>query len=237
MKKTGFALIFSLLLVLSLFACTANAELYPEKNGYTVDLAGVLDNAMTADLNAMNERTRKAYGGAVYLLTRDFLGGADAQQYAENLFRQWELGEQDALLVLVIGEEKYALCVGDKLGKAMPHETRSACLADNLRDAYLSMRYTEALNRFIPAFCQKAATTNGKELSTIGVFGIRATAVPTNTPASAKDQFVQKKKNVTTSSDNDDDNGPGIKSIIIVLVVFWLLGRRKGGRHRSHRWR
>ena len=37
------------------------------------------------------------------MLTRHFLGGADAQNYAQKVFEVWNLGSMDALLLLVIG--------------------------------------------------------------------------------------------------------------------------------------
>ena len=81
--KAG-ALILALALCFSAVSlANAEREYPPRPSGTVSDLAGVLGEKTMEDLETLNQRLNDAANGRIFVLTRHFLGGADAQQYAD----------------------------------------------------------------------------------------------------------------------------------------------------------
>ena len=107
------ALTLALILCLGAVSlASAETEYPPRPDGTVSDLAGVLGEQAIQDMETLNQRLESAAGGRIFVLTRHFLGGADVQQYADKVFEVWGLNDFDALLLLVVGEEDFALTQG-----------------------------------------------------------------------------------------------------------------------------
>ncbi|MBR1585998.1 MAG: TPM domain-containing protein [Clostridia bacterium] len=180
--------IVSLLLALLLCAglvLPAGAETqYPSFQGIVTDLAGVLGEDTVQDLSLLAERMSDASLslGSFYVVTRHFLGGTDAAVYAKALFEAWDLGWQDVLLLMVIGEEKYALYVGDGVKAALSADTQTSLLATHFRSAFLNRKYDEAVADLAVQTVQTIAKAGGTSVNTAGLFGtaaVSATHQPT----------------------------------------------------------
>ena len=93
------ALALALMLCLSLTApAFAETKYPPRPQGTVADLAGVLGEKTIADMETLNTRMNTAAGGSLFVLTRHFLGGVNANTYAKKVFDVWGLGTGDALL-------------------------------------------------------------------------------------------------------------------------------------------
>ncbi len=167
MRKTAI-----LLCALVLFcALPASAAEYPASRGAATDLAEVLSGETIEDLQTLSERYDDAVGGKLCVLTRHFLGGEDVYDYAKGLFSAWALGEYDALLVLVVGEETYALQLGDGAADALPSESRAVLLGSHFREKYLSRDYDGATGDLMTRLAERLAGARGESLSAAGLFG------------------------------------------------------------------
>ena len=113
------ALLCALLICCVLLPVQAEGS-YPACQGIVSDWAGVIGGQTAQDLDTLSTRLSDQTGGRLYVAVRHFLGGAEARAYADGLFTAWNLGEQDALLLLVIGEETYALHLGDQARRLIP---------------------------------------------------------------------------------------------------------------------
>ena len=100
-----------LLALMLLLPAAALAVSYPVQRGAVNDDAGVLSEQTAADIGQLNTAARSADISFV-VATRHFLGGADAQAYCDGLFEAWKLDQKTVLVLLVIGEERYAVAVG-----------------------------------------------------------------------------------------------------------------------------
>lgn len=175
-KITAFFLV-CLLPVCFLFS--ARGEMvYPARQGQVTDLADVIGEETEADVAALSSLLQGETQGALHIVTRHFLGGKDAALYARRLFDEWALNENDALLLMVVGEERYALALGEKAQKALPDESRTALLGA-FRTAYLSREYDRAVGDFSVALAKALGQAQGKSLSFPGLFGQGALPVPT----------------------------------------------------------
>ena len=240
--KAG-ALILALALCFSAVSLAyAETEYPPRPSGTVSDLAGVLGEKTLEDIETLNQRLNDAAGGRIFVLTRHFLGGAKAQEYADKVFEVWGLGDCDALLLLVIGEESYALSLGTAAKQAVPADTQTSLLASHFRSLYLNRQYDEALAELSVTLGQALAKAFGDTLDTAGLFG---TAAIQSTPQPqtvddywygmfARDDYDARQNNDETYWEDwqnqwrYEESSINWRSVIIWgLVIYFLFFRRK----------
>lgn len=171
MRKT---VCFALILLLLLLTPVSFAVTYPVQRGNVNDDADVLSDVTVKDIETMNDRFIDA---RFIVVTRHFLGGADVQDYCDNLYKAWNLGENDLLLLLVIGEERYAVAAGVGVTSALPSDGINTLLSSKLRTAFIQDRdYDGAVGSFILGAATQIARTNGTSLNTAGLFGTETQA-------------------------------------------------------------
>lgn len=241
-------LILSALIMASLWAAPAMAISYPDNQGTVLDTAGVLGAQTIKDIETLSERCESAYGGRVYVVTRHFLGGMDAASYAQGLFDNWKLTANDALLLMVIGEETYAAQYGLEARKALSGEEGAVLLGKHLRTAYLNRQYDAALAAFLPEMAEKIAKYRGASISISGLFGqeaIQSTPAPkqgsfnwsgfiTSGDVNWTDYDDQNTADVNKEQTSQAEKSTGFsfkKLIIIALILYFLFGR-KGTKNR-----
>ncbi len=246
-------------LVLCLFvmlcALPASAAEYPAAQGTATDLAGVLSASTVSDLEMLSERYDDAVDGKLYVLTRHFLGGADARAYAKELFTAWDLDDDDALLLLVIGEEDYALHLGDKAAQSLPSESRSVLLGTYFRDKYLARDYDGAVGDTMSHLTSQLARAKGETVSTDGLFG--SASAPAQQPQALTEiksgiddlwnslfsyEYEQADTQAVAQEDafnrEDESTGFSMKRLIIfAVIVYFLFFRKKRRRYNFSRRR
>ena len=223
-----------LLLVSMLIFPVAQAEnAYPVRQGHLNDLAGVLEDGAANDLAVLSQRLSEKTGGQIYVITRHFLGGKNIQEYADGLFADWQLTENDALLLMVIGEENFALELGAKAEKALPSETRTALLAQ-FRADFLARNYMGAVGEF----CLSYAKMTGKDISTAGLFGqaeVKKSAWDTflqDSGAFFQDMFASNSKDSAEAQQENarEETRSNWRTIIIWGLAIYFLFFRKNRR-------
>lgn len=235
-------------LVLALALCfaavslaNAETEYPPRPDGTVSDLAGVLGEKTLEDLEALNDRLDSSAGGRIYVLTRHFLGGADAQQYADQVFKVWSLEEGDALLLMVIGEEEFALSLGADSKNALSTESRNTLLGA-FRNTFKARQYDEALANLTVSLGQAMAKAKGNTLSDTGLFGtaaIQSTPQPQTVDDAWYGMFARDDYDARENSDEvfwedwqntwqTEETRTNWRSVIIwALVIYFLFFRRK----------
>ena len=220
----------------------AETEYPPRPTGTVSDLAGVLGEQAIQDMETLNERLSDAAGSRLFVLTRHFLGGAKAQEYADKVFEVWGLEESDALLLMVIGEESYAISLGAAVKKAIPGDIQTSLLASHFRNAFLNRNYDEALADLAVSLGQSLPKANGNTLDTAGLFGAAAIQ-STPQPQTVDDYWYGMfARDDYDARQNDDDtywedwqnqwryeeSSINWRSVIIWgLVIYFLFFRRK----------
>lgn len=228
-----------LALVLCVSFLPARAEsAFPASQGMVTDLAGVLNPETIQDMQILSQRLEDAIGGELYIVTRHFLGGQDAVNYAKGIFDAWQLDDEDALLLLVIGEERYALALGKAAQKALPSDTQISLLATHFRGAYLNREYDHAVADFALRLAQTMAQAENESLNIQGLFGqenILATPAPQSWQSFTQDinalwqdmfdEDFYKEEKQREEKEEDNVNWRGI--IIWGLVIYFLFFRKK----------
>lgn len=224
----------------------AETEYPPRPSGSVADLAGVLGEKTVQDLEALNEKLQSAASGSLYVLTRHFLGGQAPQSYADKVFEVWNLNAGDALVLLVIGEDSYALTLGKDAKKALPTETQTALLA-SFRAPFLARQYDQALADLAVDLGNALAKAAGQTLNSSGLFG-SASIQSTPQPQTASDywygMFARDDYDARESDDEkswqnwqnewrSEETHTNWRSVIIwALVIYFLFFRRRKRRSR-----
>ena len=239
--------------VLALMLCAglavpafAETKYPPRPQGTVADLAGVLGEQTIADMETLNTRLNTAAGGKLYILTRHFLGGVNASNYAKKVFDVWSLDKNDALLLMVIGEETSAIALGSAAEKAVPNDTQISLLANHFRNAFLARKYDEALADVTVQLGQTLAKAKNQTLDVTGLFGqtvLQSTPQPQTTDDWWYGMFARDDYDAR-ESDNDkfwqdwqnkwhyEETRINWRSVIIWGLVIYFLFFRKKRRHR-----
>lgn len=223
-------------LIMGCFLLPARAETgYPACQGVVSDWAGVIGGQTAQDLEALSDRLCDQIGGRLYIAARHFLGGADAKAYAAGVFSAWELGEEDGLLLLVIGEESYALHLGERARALLPADGQLTLLAGQLRTPFLARDYDGALTAFAPAYATALAKAEGVSVSLSGLFGqaeqaVQSTASPVADSLwqSMFGQDISDGENWPQEQQEEEKRLNGRSLLIWALVIYFLFFRKKG---------
>lgn len=212
------------------------------------DLAGVFSTEFVSDLSRYAQLMREKLGIPFSVVTRHFLGGKNIQTYANQTLESLPDSDKAILLVLVIGEESYAIAIGDESHQFLSPEKAEALLNDYFRTPYLSDR---AYEKAVASFTLQA----GNYLE--GRLGIRMNAasslspytksvadelvLPTIQPHNSENIFGSIFENASKSredakrydedaryAEEDDEKGLSLFQIALIgFVLYKIFGRGK----------
>ena len=144
------------LLAAALLVTSALAVVDPPANTYVGDYADVLDQDTEDYLIRRNEALTAATGGAIVVVTVDFLDGMDIADYAYQIFNDWGIGDSEAdnglLLLLAIGEEDYYALQGTGITNALTSAKLDGYLWDYLEDGFAAGDYDAGVRKVFDAF-------------------------------------------------------------------------------------
>lgn len=215
-------------------------------SGAVQDSAAVLKAETLRDLRELSRRSEAETGIALAVETRHFLGGADVQAYAARLLKGLSDPDNSLLLLMVIGEESYALAAGSGAERWLNAQARETLLSTRFRPAYLDRDYDRALVGLFLSAAERIAAAKGAEVRTNDLFGREApavTAAPTAAPRptykvidltgpnSILGESVRPQRTDRPDRGRDDeDRGLSIGGIVILGLVLSMVFGRKGDR-------
>lgn len=159
MKKVAVSRGLSLVLALVLCLSVALAA-FPSQpaNGYVADVANVLSSDTVTHIVTQNESLTASTGGAIVVVTVDFLDGKDIDDYATELFNAWGIGDADRdnglLILLAIGEDNYYTLQGSGLQSVLPASTLADYNDAYLEDDFASGDYDSGVRKLFDAYLQ-----------------------------------------------------------------------------------
>lgn len=159
MKK--FAVSRWVCLALALVLCLSGVfAAFPSKpaNGYVADVANVLSSDTVSHIITKNESLTAGTGGAIVVVTVDFLDGKDIDDYATELFNTWGIGDADRdnglLILLAIGEDNYYTLQGSGLQSVLPASTLADYNNTYLEEDFASGDYDSGVRKLFDAYLQ-----------------------------------------------------------------------------------
>ncbi|MGI6690896.1 MAG: TPM domain-containing protein [Christensenellales bacterium] len=210
------------------------------------DSALVLSEETARDIAELSRRLDKAAGIKAAVMTRHFLDGAAVAQYAGQALAQSEDSDNTILLLMVIGEERYAAVAGSQVQPYLEQSTLDSLLSTQFRTPFMARDYDEAAASFLLTAARVIANGAGERLSADGLFGALeqpATQIPASRPLFGADwlhdiigeigldseRFPGSDNAVRRSVEGDTGWNAG-KVIFTGLVLYFLFGRKKGKR-------
>lgn len=214
------------------------------------DQAGALSPGLVSEINQLSILLHQYLGIKLNILTRHFLGGEDVQVYTE---RQAALNNQpdEILMTIIIGEERYALSLGEKAGQLISKDMADNLLSRHFRDAFLTQRaYDKALAVFLLSLSEQLQVTSSVNLPPNELLytyaGQENAAAPSPTKAPKKDSswlgsiFADPDKVQEGARQYDQDaqqaaegKGGGLSLFQIALIGFVLykiFGKKRAGK-------
>lgn len=224
------------LLWVLLMACPALAEpRYPSQSGVATDNAAVLSVKLLEDLRTLDKRLDRADVPQLYIVTVDFLDGADVQSYADALFERWELDEDELLLLIAVGEESYAIAAGKNVDRLVSPTTQEKLLTTAFQEPFLSQQYDAAVGQFVPALVSELNKACGTSVKTEDLFRSSSSSLIVNWASTLPASEESGEGFSLTRADKR--SGFSFLTVIIIVVLLVLLfgsfrktrgGKRKG---------
>lgn len=159
-------------IALSAFFTAVEAETaYPSPSAvfFVNDFAGVLQKQTEDRIAAMGRELETKTGAQVVLITLATLGEEDIDNYANELFNRWGIGQKDKdngiLILNAVGERLIRIEVGYGLEGAVP-DIKTAEIREKYMNPYLrDGNYDEGLYNGYAAVAMEVAKEYGVELT------------------------------------------------------------------------
>jgi uncharacterized membrane protein YgcG len=245
MKKTCCLFLMTAVLLLSGLLNVSAQEYAVE------DLAEVLNPELVNQISTLNIQLKEELDIEVKVITRHFLGGKNVQAYANQTLESLN-DDGLVLLVIVVGEERYAAAIGSKARELLSSEKAEALLNEYFREPYLKERaYSRALASFLLETGNYLQARTGKHLlpnNLLQEFAGRTAVSQPSAPVASDESvswldsiFEDVKRSVENAVQYDNDareavegQGKGISLFQIVLIGFILykiFGKKRNGRN------
>lgn len=234
--KRMVCLLFAALLCLSLITASAEPR-YPSSQGTVTDAAAVLSPSTVQDLRKLAERLADENTLDLAVVTVDFLDGATLSEYGVGLQEAWNLGKDDLLLLMVVGEDKFGFFGGRNVNKKLSASAQQKLLSTSFESPFLRQDYDGAIAALMPLLVKEVNKGWNEEIDIAGLFGtVRASSFSTVQDWLIRpvDHVDNMERHISRTADDDEFSlGKVILSVILLLILFGH--HRKYGRHGERR--
>jgi uncharacterized protein len=138
-------------ILVSCLVCTALAFSFPPLNGRVVDQANVMSAQSRDDLEAKLQDLENKSGIQLVVATVKSLEGSDIESYANQLFRNWKLGEakknNGVLLLVAPTEHKVRIEVGYGLEGTLTDALSSVIISSAIVPRFKANDFTTGIER------------------------------------------------------------------------------------------
>lgn len=164
--------IICLLLCALLLCSTALAQpRYPKKQGEITDAAAVFSQSTMKDLAAFIDEVDDETSLDMHVATVDFLDGETIENYAAGLREAWRLSDDDLLLLLAVGEDRFGSFGGEDVNEKLSPQVQEKLLSTYLAGPFLQQKYDEAIAGYIPALTTEINKAYDENIKLNGLFG------------------------------------------------------------------
>ena len=218
----------ALLCVLPLAGVAAAEIVQPTDQFYVGDYANVINSDTEQYIVAQNEILEEKTGAQVVVVTVDFTGGMDIEDYAYDLFNEWGIGSSEknngVLILMVIGEENYWAMQGSGIENVLTSSKLGDLLYDYLEPDFAAADYDAGAKSIFDAVSGELAKYYGVSLtaassssSTSGSTG------QTTKPASSGSGTTSSGGGGTTQNSNDNNLAGALSTMVGFIVVILIL--------------
>ena len=226
--KKWIALMLALLFMMGI-ACAEPR--YPDKADTIADLANVFSKETIDALNAFNTNLKSKTGATLHVVTVHFLDGADARSYANALFTRWNLGTNDILLLLAVGEDTFFTAAGQTVDNKFPEASREVLLSDAFLTRYLALDYDGAIREYIPKLSEVLGKNYSAAIPLPKLFGVPEVPTPPAVKPIWMDIFELEDEPVRPREAHEEnrierierESGINLPNIILLVLILLLI--------------
>lgn len=227
--------------LLALMCAPALAKVVsPGSDYYYLDNANVLDEALEGEIYFSNQLLSEACGAQIVVVTLDSTGSTPIDDYAYDLFNEWDIGDADKqnglLILLAIRDDDYYVEPGTGLRSKL-----SAGALKDYNDRYLesdfaAKNYASGVKKLFEALFARVADTYGADVTTSQGIAAYEDFVSSQTGRNAEDYggYVQPARN-TRRSEDSEGSGLGMIVFVLVIILVIVLVKRNSRRHAVRR--
>lgn len=137
----------------------------PTADFYVADYADVLDKSDEQYIITQNDALFKETGAQICVVTVDFIGSADIEDYAYTLANEWGIGSKEKnnglLLLMVIGDENYYAVQGSGLEQYLSSGDLGDLMYEYLEPYFAQAEYSKGARAVFDAFYARVADAYG----------------------------------------------------------------------------
>ena len=231
--KRVFCLLLAALLCLPLVSAFAELR-YPASQGAVTDAAAVLSSATVLDLRELAKILDDEDTLQLYVVTVDFLDGAQLSSYAEGLREKWDLDSDALLLLMAVGEDKFGLFGGSYVNDHLAVSTQQKLLSTSFETPFLRQDYDGAIAELMPALATEIGKAWKEDIAIAGLFGtVDKTSFSTENDwldraveyASSHDWFSEHAREEAV--DTGVSVGKVFLTVFLLLIIFGNRGKRR----------
>jgi len=194
----------------------------PTANFYVNDLAGVLTQADYDAIFTINDELA-GNGAQIVVLTINFLGGINIEDYALEVFNRWGIGDSardnGVLIVLAIAEEDYFIATGSGIEPVISSGQIQVILDRYMEPYFAASEYGTGIRR-------TAEVIGDRLLAHYGTTGAAAVTPPVNPQTHLTPSIAPIAANNTAPS----PGGFGMNTLavffILILIIIIFSSRR-----------
>lgn len=235
MKKIFLSVLLLICLLTSVCLTASAAPRYPETTGHLTDAAAVLQSEqLFEDLGTLQKRLDRADTLDLYIVTVDFLDGSSLADYGKGLFEHMDLGKDDLLLVMAVGEDKFGFVAGSQVERKITPAIQARLLSNAFETEFKAWRYEAAVSRLMPALVMEINRAYDERVSTDGLFNTGRDNIFAWMAKLVSDTTIVPKAPKPTTGLVDDLFGTGrvvkntmgnlLKVLVVVVVLIFVFG-------------
>lgn len=198
----------------------------PGSDYYYLDKANVLSQALEGEIYFSNQLLSEACGAQIVVVALDTTGSVPIDDYAYDLFNEWDIGDADKqnglLILLAIDDDDYYVEPGTGLRSKL-----SAGAIKDYNDRYLesdfaAKRYDAGVKKLFEALFARVADTYNADVTTSQGIAAYEDFIDSQTGRNAEDYggYVAPAR---SSRGRADDSDPGVGLFLVVLVVILIV--------------
>ena len=152
--------------------CFGQPKLLPSDADYVSDQVGIVDERTREEIGRLN-RGLSQVGAQIVVAVIPSLEGYDLESYANQLFRTWEIGDEEEdngiLLLIAYEDRKFRIEVGRGLEGAIPDGKAGSILRQDMAPAFQAGNYSEGIYDAVQGLAGLTAEEYGLSLEDLDV--------------------------------------------------------------------
>jgi uncharacterized protein len=228
-----FIITVSSLMFVSFALAKAQIPKKPVENLYIFDYADLIDSSDEDKMRALAKEIEDKSKAEIVVVTVESLGSYTIEEYANELFNSWGIGDKElnnGVLILVNKENllsgkrgRIRIEVGYGLEGAIPDGKAGRILDEYAIPAFENKEYSKGIRDTFLAVASEVAKEYGLKIEGLSGYGV-------------SDDFTQNDSSSTTvhvKQEEKDISGFGVFIVVFLIIIFSLINRR---RKRTYWW-